>query len=152
MSTTGDLCLCHVHFCLLQVISVSAMYRYVYYSATVKASPSATHLCQEQSAARCETFGASRSSVEDVLRWGGTDIPEGHPHWQRVDNASDAFVYSAHFQDLQTDAIVKVVGIARHPLPYSRVWCRYFTSDHPVTPLYTVRGRMYHFRSPNKRR
>ncbi|XP_025096436.1 uncharacterized protein LOC112565283 isoform X2 [Pomacea canaliculata] len=136
----------------LQVISFSAMYRYVYYSAAGKASPSAPHLCQEQSASRCETFGASRSSVEEILRWSGTDIPEGHPHWQRVDNASGAFVYSAHFQDQRADAIVKVVGIARHPLPYSRVWCRYFTSGHPVTPLYSVRGRMYHFRSPNKRR
>lgn len=102
---------------------------------------------------KMESFVTSDYLLHDkVLSWAGDPIKVGTPHWQRLDKNNDAFVYSAHYDDIDTPfddvnhtGIIRVVGLARRPLQYSEVWCRFYQEGEGAISG-RVRGKLYHFR------
>ncbi|PVD30713.1 hypothetical protein C0Q70_09988 [Pomacea canaliculata] len=86
-----------------------------------------------------------------VLSWSGPEIPYGDPRWQRVDEDGSVFVYSAHYDDAGTVAIVRVIAVARHPLPYTHVWCRYYGCCGSGSVIANVSGTLQHLRIINRR-
>ena len=89
--------------------------------------------------------------AEKALSWDGDPIEEGGPRWQKLDNFSQAFVYAAHYDDVESSPLIRVIGVALDPLPYFYVTCRYFgRRDGPVTN--TVTGKILHIRDRNGRR
>ena len=92
-----------------------------------------------------------RLKFQTALHWAGAPLVKGQPQWQMVDDNFTAFVYSAHYDDVDSPPLVRVVGIAQEFLPFSNVTCRYY--GRPLGPsVHSVSGRLYHFRNRNKRR
>ena len=92
-----------------------------------------------------------RLKFQTALHWAGAPLVKGQPQWQMVDNNFTAFVYSAHYDDVDSPPLVRVVGIAQEFLPFFNVTCRYY--GRPLGPsVHSVSGRLYHFRNRNKRR
>ena len=89
--------------------------------------------------------------AEKVLSWSGDPIDEGKARWQRLDNSSQAFVYAAHYDDIGSSPLIRVIGVALDPLPYFYVTCRYFgRQGGPAT--HNVSGQILHLRKRNGRR
>lgn len=87
---------------------------------------------------------------DKTLSWDLEPVAKGSPFWQRLDNKSDVFLYSAHYDDMDIPKVIRLVGIARDPLPYSDVWCRFLDKDGRVLAN-NVPGKLYHFRGRNLR-
>ncbi|XP_076434553.1 uncharacterized protein LOC143274585 [Babylonia areolata] len=78
-------------------------------------------------------------------------IEVGQPFWQSVDDVKHVLMYAAHYDDVEKPPVIRVVGVARYPLPYSNVTCRYYGCLRcPV--MLSVSGNVSHFRRPNGRR
>ena len=92
-----------------------------------------------------------RLKLQRALQWAGAPIDKGRPQWQMLDNNLTAFVYSAHYDDVHSPPLVRIVGIAEEFLPFSNVTCHYY--GRPEGPsVQSVSGTLYHFRGRNKRR
>ncbi|XP_025113541.1 uncharacterized protein LOC112575750 isoform X1 [Pomacea canaliculata] len=76
----------------------------------------------------------------------------GSPRWQRLDNGSEALVYAAHYDDVEDLPVIRIVGIARVPLPYENVTCLYFGERGLDDFRFRDQGRLYHFRGKNGRK
>lgn len=96
-----------------------------------------------------QKFGGRPS--DRVLSWSGPEIPYGDPRWQRVDEDGSVFVYSAHYDDAGTVAIVRVIAVARHPLPYTHIWCRYYGCCGSGAVIGNMSGTLQHLRNINRR-
>lgn len=74
------------------------------------------------------------------------------PGWQLVDKSKEAIVYSAHYDDVEFPPVVRIVGLALDPLPYSIVWCLYYNGPDFRLISHTTRGNLFHFRGRNGKR
>ena len=88
---------------------------------------------------------------EKALIWTGAPLIRGQPQWQRLDKNFTAYVYSAHFDDVDLPPRIRVIGILDQALPHVNVTCHFYDRDGgPRLP--SVSGAIYHFRGRNGRK
>ncbi|KAK7477619.1 hypothetical protein BaRGS_00031167 [Batillaria attramentaria] len=91
---------------------------------------------------------SSSKTRDRILYWDDDPFDDVTPHWQRLDYNSDAFVYAAHYDDMESVPVIRVVGLARKPLQYREVWCAFHRSNGEVVDSHVL-GKLYHFRWRN---
>lgn len=88
---------------------------------------------------------------ERALNWTGAPLIRGHPRWQRLDKNFTAYVYSAHFDDVDLPPRIRVIGVLDQALPHVNVTCHFYDRDGGPR-LRSVSGTIYHFRGTNGRK